>query len=157
MLSQQEVDAAAAEGASGSGAGSTVGGGSSSTNGAGGSGSGAITAFLVEKEWPGVSFGASERKMGEGMYSCLNNNERCGAATQLFDAVVEQVYMMVFDVCSKPRPVHCLPLSNQQCNAVLLQLQATCTDSNRAFPVLLLLLLLCVVQVGAASRQAQST
>jgi alkylation response protein AidB-like acyl-CoA dehydrogenase len=65
MLSQQEVDAAAAEGSSGSGAGSTVGSGSSSTNGAAVGGSGAITAFLVEKEWPGVSFGASERKMGE--------------------------------------------------------------------------------------------
>jgi hypothetical protein len=64
MLSQDEVDAAAAEGGSGSGAGSAVGSGSSSTNGAGGSGSGAITAFLVEKGWPGVSFGASERKMG---------------------------------------------------------------------------------------------
>jgi alkylation response protein AidB-like acyl-CoA dehydrogenase len=70
MLSQQEVDAAAAEAGSGSGAGSTVGSGSSSTNGAAGGGSGAITAFLVEKDWPGVSFGASERKMGECEGAC---------------------------------------------------------------------------------------
>jgi alkylation response protein AidB-like acyl-CoA dehydrogenase len=70
MLSQQEVDAAAAEGSSGSGASSTVGSGSSSTNGVRGGGSGAITAFLVEKEWPGVSFGASERKMGECEDGC---------------------------------------------------------------------------------------